>query len=210
MFQIEFQNERLNGYTHLIGALLALAGCVALILKASMFGDGWKIVGASVFGSTLLLLYISSTLYHGLAQGTAKRLFCKLDHLAIYLLIAGTYTPFMLVTLHGTWGWSLFGVVWGLAAAGILLDLMHRSGLRWMQMVIYMVMGWIVLVAWPQLTATLAPTGLVWLVAGGVIYTLGSIFFGLDKRMPHAHGIWHLFVLGGSTCHFIAVFGYVI
>jgi len=205
-----FRDERLNGYTHLVGALLALAACVALILKAATVGDGWKIIGAATFGSTLLLLYVVSTLYHGLADGTAKRVFGKLDHLAIYLLIAGTYTPFLLVTLNGLWGWRLFGIVWALAAAGILLDLLHRSGLRWAQIVIYLVMGWIVVVAWPQLNAALAPAGVAWLVAGGVIYTLGTIFFGIGKRWPHAHGIWHLFVLGGSTCHFIAVYGYVI
>lgn len=205
-----FQAERLNGYTHLVGALLALTGCVVLILKAAMIGDAWKIVGVSIFGSSLLLLYTVSTLYHGLAEGTTKRMFGKLDHLAIYLLIAGTYTPFLLVTLHGIWGWWLFGIVWGLAMAGILLDLLHRSGLRWAQMVIYLVMGWVVVVAWPQLNAALAPAGVAWLVAGGVTYTLGTIFYGIDKRLPHAHGIWHLFVLGGSACHFIAVFGYVI
>ena len=204
------QGERLNSSSHLLGTLLAVAGSVALLIKAGMGGNVWKITSASIYAATLLLLYLSSTFYHGLGEGAAKRLFLKLDHLSIYLLIAGTYTPFTLVTLRGAWGWTLFGIVWGLAAAGIILDLFHRKGLRWMQMVIYLVMGWIVVIAWPQLVDALAPAGVAWLVAGGVVYTLGTIFYGIDDRMRHAHGIWHLFVLGGSTCHFIAVFVYVV
>jgi hemolysin III len=205
-----FHGERLSVYSHLLGTLLAVAGLAALIVKAAMGGDVWKIVSTSIYAATLLLLYLFSTLYHGLADGSARRVFHKLDHVAIYLLIAGTYTPFTLVTLHGSWGWALFGIVWGMALAGILLDLLHRSGLRWLQMVIYLVMGWLVVTAWPQLVAALPAAGVGWLVAGGVVYTLGTIFYGLDKRLTHAHGIWHLFVLGGSACHYIAVFVYVI
>ncbi|MDT8376300.1 MAG: hemolysin III family protein [Mariprofundaceae bacterium] len=204
------QGERLNGYSHLLGTVLAVAGTVLLLIKAGMGGDIRKIVSTGIYAATLLLLYLSSTFYHSLGEGAARRLFLKLDHLAIYLLIAGTYTPFTLVTLRGAWGWTLFGIVWGLAAVGIVLDLFHRKGLRWMQMIIYLVMGWIVVIAWPQLVEALEPAGIAWLVAGGVVYTLGTIFYGLDKRMRHAHGIWHLFVLGGSTCHFIAVFVYVV
>jgi len=203
------EGERLNGYTHLLGAVLAVAGVVALVVRAGFTGDPWKIVSASIYGTSLMLLYLFSTLYHGLGDGNAKKVFHKLDHIAIYLLIAGTYTPFTLVSLRGAWGWSLFGVVWGLAVAGIVLDMLHRSGLRWLQMVIYLVMGWVVVIAWPQLVDVLPEAGIDWLVAGGVVYTLGTIFYGLDSRMKHAHGIWHLFVLGGSACHYIAVFVYV-
>ena len=202
--------ERLNGYTHLSGTLLAVAGAAVLVVKAAFTGDAWKIVAASVYVATLLLLYLFSTLYHGLADGTAKRVFRKLDHIAIYLLIAGTYTPFTLVTLRGAWGWSLFGVVWGLAAAGIVLDALHRAGLRWLQMAIYLVMGWLVVIAWPQLAAALPAAGIGWLVAGGIIYTLGTLFYALDSRLRHAHGIWHLFVMAGSACHYVAVFAYVV
>ena len=202
--------ERLNGYTHLSGTLLAVAGAAVLVVKAAFTGDAWKIVAASVYVATLLLLYLFSTLYHGLADGTAKRVFRKLDHIAIYLLIAGTYTPFTLVTLRGAWGWSLFGIVWGLAAAGIVLDALHRAGLRWLQMAIYLVMGWLVVIAWPQLAAALPAAGIGWLVAGGIIYTLGTLFYALDSRLRHAHGIWHLFVMAGSACHYVAVFAYVV
>ncbi|HXH71895.1 MAG TPA: hemolysin III family protein [Mariprofundaceae bacterium] len=202
--------ERLNGYTHLSGTLLAVAGAAVLVVRTAFTGDAWKIVAASVYAATLLLLYLFSTLYHGLADGTAKRVFRKLDHIAIYLLIAGTYTPFTLVTLRGAWGWSLFGIVWGLAAAGIVLDALHRAGLRWLQMAIYLVMGWLVVIAWPQLAAALPAAGIGWLVAGGIIYTLGTLFYALDSRLRHAHGIWHLFVMAGSACHYVAVFAYVV
>jgi hemolysin III len=204
-----FHGQRLSVYSHMFGTVLVVVGVTALIVRAAFTGDGWKIVSASIYGATLLLLYLFSTLYHGLAEGSARRVFHKLDHIAIYLLIAGTYTPFTLVSLHGAWGWTLFGIVWGLAVAGIVLDVLHSSGLRWLQMTIYLVMGWLVVIAWPQLVAAMPAEGVGWLIAGGVVYTLGTIFYGLDKRLAHAHGIWHLFVLGGSACHFIAVFVYV-
>lgn len=204
------QGERLNSYSHLLGTVVAVVGIVALLFKVGTNGDVWKVVSTSIYAATLLLLYLSSTFYHGLGEGAAKRLFKKIDHLSIYLLIAGTYTPFTLVTLRGVWGWTLFGIVWGLAAAGIILDLFHHKGLRWMQMIIYLVMGWIVVIAWPQLVEALEPAGVAWLVAGGVVYTLGTIFYGIDYHIRYAHGIWHLFVLGGSACHYIAVFVYVV
>jgi len=134
----------------------------------------------------------------------------KLDHIAIYLLIAGTYTPFTLITLRDSQGWVLFAVVWSMALLGIALDLRHRNGLRWLQMAIYLVMGWVVVLAWPQLLAALAAGGIAWLVAGGLIYTLGTIFYALDTHLHHAHGIWHMFVLAGSICHYIAIFVYVV
>jgi len=203
-----YKGERFNGYSHLAGALPAIAGLVVLVVMASQQGDPWKIVSFSVYGATLVALFTFSTLYHSI-RGDAKRVFQKLDHVSIYLLIAGTYTPFTLVTLKGGWGWSLFGVVWGLAVIGIVLDILHTKGSRALQLVIYLVMGWSVVVAWPRLVETLPEAGIAWLVAGGLFYTVGTIFYGIDERMRHAHGIWHLFVLAGSVCHYIAVLLYV-
>jgi len=194
----------------MLGTLLAVGGLAWLVVKAALTGDAWKIVSISIYATTLLLLYLFSTLYHGLAEGRARQLFHKLDYVAIYLLIAGTYTPFTLIILRDSWGWELFGIVWGMAVVGITLDLLYRSGLRWLQMLIYLVMGWIVVLVWPQLVDALAPAGIAWLLAGGIIYSLGTLFYGLDYRMRHAHGIWHLFVMGGSVCHYISVLLYVV
>ena len=204
-----YHGERFNSITHLVGAALALAGLVVLVVFASLKGDPWKIVSFSIYGASLFLLYTLSTLYHSL-RGRAKEIFQKLDHVAIYLLIAGTYTPFTLVTLRGAWGWSLFGVIWGLAIVGIIVDTLHKKGSRTIQMVIYLLMGWLIVVAMYPLVQALPTGGLVLLVLGGVLYTSGIIFYALDERMKHAHGIWHLFVLAGSISHFLAVLYYVL
>jgi hemolysin III len=178
-------------------------------VQASLQGDPWKIVSFSIYGVSLFMLYTLSTLYHSL-RGRAKQIFRKLDHVAIYLLIAGTYTPFTLVTLRGTWGWALFVIIWGLAIVGIVVDSRHREGSRAIQMVIYLLMGWLILVAMYPLIRALPKGGLVLLVLGGLFYTSGIIFYGLDERMKHAHGIWHLFVLAGSISHYLAVLLYVL
>ena len=204
-----YHGERFNSVSHLVGATLALAGLVVLVVFASLQGDPWKIVSFSIYGASLFLLYTLSTLYHSL-RGPAKKIFMKLDHVAIYLLIAGSYTPFTLVTLRGAWGWSLFGIIWGLAITGIIVDSRHKKGSRAIQMVIYLLMGWLILVAMYPLTQALANGALLLLVLGGVFYTSGIIFYGLDGRMKHAHGIWHLFVLAGSISHFLAMFLYVL
>jgi len=204
-----YHGERMNAWTHLAGAVLAAVGAVWLLLVAAFQGDSWKIVSVCIYGSTLILLYSVSTIYHSV-RGRGKALMQKLDHLSIYLLIAGSYTPFCLVTLRGPWGWSLFGVVWGLAVLGMLQEIKPRSEARVLSIVIYAVMGWIVLVAIEPLLRLLGPAGFAWLAAGGVLYTVGIIFFALDKRLRHAHGIWHLFVIAGSVLHFIAIFFYVI
>ena len=204
-----YRGERFNSISHLIGATLALAALVVLVVFASLQGDPWKIVSFSIYGTTLFLLYTFSTLYHSL-HGRAKIIFQKLDHAAIYLLIAGSYTPFTLVTLRGAWGWSLFGIVWGLAIVGIVLDSLHRNGPRVYQMVIYLLMGWVVLVALYPLLQNLATGGLILLVFGGLCYTGGMVFYALDEKMNHAHGIWHLFVLAGSVSHFLAIYLYVL
>ena len=200
--------ERFNSISHLVGAVLALAGAAVLIVIATRQGDPWKIVSFSVYGACLFSLYASSTLYHSLRH-RAKAVFRRLDHLAIYLLIAGTYTPFALVTLRGGWGWSLFGAVWGLAAAGMALEFLPRRGARILPVMIYVLMGWLVLVALKPLLQALPWAGFVWLLLGGLFYTFGIIFYALDAKLRHAHGVWHLFVLAGSISHYVAIFFYV-
>ena len=204
-----YHGERLNAWTHLIGALLSISGASVLITLAAVMGDPWKIVSVSVFGATLVLLYSASTLYHSL-RGRAKVILRKLDHLSIYLLIAGTYTPFCLVTLRGAWGWTLFGIVWGLAIIGMLQEIRPRSEARIMSLVIYAVMGWVIIVAVKPLLDQLATAGFVWLAVGGALYTIGIVFYVFDSRFRHWHGIWHLFVIGGSLAHYIAIAFYVL
>lgn len=204
-----YHGERFNAWTHLVGALLALTGAVWLIVVASLSGDAWKVVGVSVYGTTLVALYSISTVYHSV-RGRIKGILRKLDHLSIYLLIAGSYTPFCLISLRGAWGWSLFGIVWTLALVGMAQEIKPRSEARVLSLVIYAVMGWIVLVAVKPLLANLGTAGFVWLAAGGVLYTVGIVFFAFDERFRHWHGIWHLFVLAGSLAHFVAVLGYVV
>ncbi|MBK8336877.1 MAG: hemolysin III family protein [Sterolibacteriaceae bacterium] len=204
-----YYGEKFNAITHLAGALLALAGAIVLVVLVAAGGDPWKIVSVSIYGLTLVLLYTSSTLYHSL-RGRAKDILRKLDHQSIYLLIAGSYTPFCLVTLRGPWGWSLFGVVWGLALLGGLQEFRPNRGARVMSVVIYVVMGWAALAALGPLWRELGPDGFAWVAAGGILYTVGIIFYALDTRFVHAHGIWHLFVVAGSACHFVAILFYVV
>ena len=204
-----YHGEKFNAWSHLIGTVLAAIGAVWLLVLASSTGDLWKIVAVAIYGVTLLLLYSISTLYHSM-RGPAKRVMQKLDHLSIYLLIAGSYTPFCLVTLRGPWGWTLFGIVWSLALIGMLQEIKHRSEARVLSLIIYAVMGWIVLVAVKPLIAALGMTGFKWLAAGGVLYTVGIIFFAYDSRFRHWHGIWHLFVMAGSLLHFVAILLYVL
>lgn len=203
-----YKGELFNTITHLVGAVAAVSGTAVLIVSASLEGDPWKVVSFSIYGATLIILYLFSTLYHGM-RGKAKGIFRKFDHTAIYLLIAGTYTPFTLVTLRGPWGWSLFGAVWGLAAAGMLIDIFHKDEKRFIPVVIYVIMGWLVITAIKPLRAALPASAFGLLLAGGLLYTGGIVFYALDKRLAHSHGIWHLFVLAGSISHFIAVFLYV-
>ena len=200
--------ERLNGGTHLMGAVLAAAGATVLVILAARQGDPWKIVSFSIYGCMLFALYILSTLYHSL-RGKAKDVFRKLDHCSIYLLIAGTYTPFTLITLRGAWGWSLFGVIWGLAALGIVQEAWLGKGARILSLVIYVLMGWLSVIAVKPLIAALTPAGFAWLAAGGLFYTGGIIFYALDEKLRHGHGIWHMFVLAGSASHYLAILLYV-
>ena len=204
-----YHGERFNAWTHLVGALMSVVGVMVLIVMTIRMGDPWKIVSVSVFGATLILLYSASTLYHSL-RGRAKLILRKLYHLSIYLLIAGTYTPFCLVTLRGAWGWTLFGVVWGLAVIGMLQEIKPRSEARIMSLVIYAVMGWVVVIAIKPLLERIETAGFVWLAAGGLLYTIGIVFYAFDSRFRHWHGIWHLFVVGGSLAHYVAIAFYVI
>jgi hemolysin III len=200
--------ERFNGYTHLAGLLLAVGGSATLVTLAALKADPWRIVSFAVYGTTLVLLYLFSTLYHG-APARAKAVMRKLDHCAIYLLIAGTYTPFALVTLRGPWGWSLLGAVWGLAVLGIVQECWLARGARITSLAIYLLMGWLAIVAVVPLIEALSWTGMAWLAGGGLVYTAGVVFYLYDERVRHFHGIWHLFVMGGSGAHFTAIAAFV-
>ncbi|SAK49625.1 hemolysin D [Caballeronia arationis] len=201
--------ERFNSISHLIGTVLSVAGLAALVTMASFEGDPYKIVSFAIYGAMLFALYAISTLYHWARNPRVKAILQKCDHSAIYLLIAGSYTPFTLVTLRGPWGWSLFGVSWGLAVLGIVQELTLGRRTRSVSMVLYVLMGWLALVAVRPLVSALPPAGTAWLVAGGVIYSAGIYFFINDERIRHGHGIWHLFVLAGSLCQFVSVARYV-
>lgn len=198
------REEFANVVTHAIGVALSIVGATLLVTWCSLRGDAWQVTSAAVFGATLVLLYTTSTLYHGFRGAEVKRLLRKFDHAAIFLLIAGTYTPFALVTLRGPWGWSLFGVTWGLAVAGVTLKFWFTGRFRVGSTSIYVAMGWIVLIAIKPLLAAMDATGFALLVAGGLSYTGGAAFY-LWKRLPYHHAVWHLFVLGGSGCHYAAV-----
>lgn len=201
--------EVMNAVTHGIGTLLAVAGLVLLTVFAYLYGDIWHIVSFSIYGTTLVLLYLASTLYHSFTNERLKYIFKILDHSAIYLLIAGTYTPFTLVPLHGVLGWTVFGLVWGLAALGITLKVFFVGRFKFLSTICYLGMGWFIVIAIKPLIATVSTMGIIWLVVGGLFYTLGSIFY-MWNRLPYNHAIWHLFVLAGSISHFISVFTYVL
>jgi len=203
------KSERFNSISHLVGAVLALAGAVVLVVVASRGGDTRRIVSFSIYGATLFLLYLISTLYHGLPTGRAKHVFRVLDHQAIYLLIAGSYTPFTLVTLDGIVGWWLFGAIWGMAVLGLVLDALPRRGARVVPLIIYFVMGWLIVLAINPLLAALPRAGFIWLLTGGLLYTSGIVFYALDRRYPWMHSVWHLFVLAGSISHYVTILVYV-
>ena len=203
-----YHGERFNSISHLVGAALALAGSSLLIVVAARLGDPWKIVSFSIYGVMLVTLYLFSTLYHSV-RGPAKDVLRKFDHCSIYLLIAGSYTPFAMVSLRGAWGWSLLGVVWSLGLLGMVQEIWFAKGARVLSLVIYVLMGWMALVAVEPLWQALKPAGFAWLVAGGLFYTVGIIFYATDHKVRHGHGLWHLFVLAGSICHFLTVLLYV-
>ncbi len=196
--------EIMNGITHGIGTGLSIAGLVILVVLAALYGDPWHIVSFSIFGATLIVLYSASTLYHSISNPRAKTILKKLDHSAIFLLIAGTYTPFVLVSIRGAWGWSIFGVIWALALFGITMKFISVFRYQKLAVVLYLFMGWLGVIAIKEIVGAISTPSLVLLVAGGLSYTTGVIFYAL-RKMPFNHGIWHIFVLGGSVSHFFSV-----
>jgi hemolysin III len=210
MDERRFHREELaSALTHGLGAIASVIGGAILITFAAVGGDVWQLLGATVFSATLFLLYTSSTLYHAVRRQVARTRLRVVDHCAIFLLIAGTYTPFTLVTLRGPWGWSLFGVVWLLAVAGIIFKLFFTGRLRRLSTGIYLGMGWLSIVAIQPILQTLSADTLLWLLAGGLAYTIGTAFYH-SRRIPFAHAVWHLFVMAGSACHFVAVASQVV
>jgi hemolysin III len=203
-----YHGERFNAHTHLAGTVLALTGAGTLVTMAAVKADPLRLVSFSVYGTTLCLLFLVSTLYHS-TQGTAKDLFRKLDYCAIYLVIAGTYTPFALVSLKGAWSWTLFGAVWSLAIVGIAQECWIAKGKRFTSLAIYLLMGWLAIVALVPLAEALSWNGVAWMVGGGLAYTAGVLFYLYDERFTHWHGIWHLFVLVGSAAHYTAIILFV-
>ncbi len=201
--------EVANCVTHGLGLALSLAGLVALILLAWPGGDAWLVVSCAVYGASLVTLYLASTLYHGARTPRAKSLLQALDHCGIYILIAGSYTPFTLVTLRGPWGWTLFGLVWSLSLAGIAFRVLCGTRFRAVAVGSYVLLGWLCVIAVKPIVETVPLGALAWIAAGGLAYTTGVFFFA-SKRIPHNHAIWHLFVLCGSVCHYVAVVLYVL
>jgi hemolysin III len=197
--------EWLNSATHGIGALLSVIGTIALIVGATQLNDVWKIVSFSIFGASLILLYMASAFYHGTRRPELKNTLKTLDHCAIFLLIAGTYTPFLLVNMRGTVGWTLFAIIWSLAVTGVVLKIIFANRFELARVGIYIAMGWLIAFAFSDLTANLSETALTLTVVGGIVYTAGVAFY-LADRIPYMHAIWHLFVIGGSACHFSAIY----
>ena len=205
-----FENkaERLNTATAIFGAIAAVCGIAWLLNIAIFTGDEWKIITFSIYGCTLILTFVFATLYHS-SSGSAKAVFSKLDHVSIYLLIAGTYTPFALVTLRNSVGWPLFGVIWGMALLGIILDLMPKKGNRVLPVIIYLTMGWLVVVAIKPLLQVLPMAGFYSLLCGGIFYTVGVVFYLHDEKVSYFHGIWHILVLLGSFSHYCTILNFV-
>lgn len=201
--------ELANSITHGIGIGLSLVGGILLVVLAAVYGDVWRIVSFSIFASSLIALYLASTLYHSFRNPQVKHIFRIVDHAAIYLLIAGTYTPFLLVSLRGAWGWTLLGVIWGLALLGIVFKTLFIHRFRKLSTIVYLGMGWLCLVAVHEMLIRIPVGGLIWLAAGGILYTIGVIFY-VWRRLPYHHAVWHLFVLAGSTCHYLAVLFYLL
>ena len=200
-----YAGERFNSITHLVGTIMAVAGTAVIV---SLAAGARAVIAFTVYGTMMISMYLSSTLYHSI-RGPSKEIFHVFDHCAIYLLIAGTYTPFTLLTLRGPVGWWLFATIWALAIAGILKDIFFRGRFKIASVVLYILMGWLVVVAFGPLRQSLPAAGIAWLAAGGIVYTAGIVFYALSKHVVYTHGMWHLCVMGGSVCHYIAVLRYV-
>jgi len=203
--QLSKGEEIANSITHGIGALLSMVALIILIIVAGRHGDIWHLVSFSIYGCTLVLLYLSSTLYHSFSNPKAKNLFARFDHISIFLLIAGTYTPILLTSIRGVWGWTLFGIIWSLAIIGAVIRSIYLYRFRKLMVAVYLGMGWMFILAGKQIVQSLPPTSLVFLVLGGIAYSVGVIFY-MWRNLPYGHGIWHLFVLAGSMLHFFAIY----
>ncbi|NWL88957.1 MULTISPECIES: PAQR family membrane homeostasis protein TrhA [unclassified Paenibacillus] len=203
------REEVANAITHGIGAMLSLAGLVLLIVFSSLQGTAWHVVSFTIYGVSMLLLYVCSTLVHSFREGKVKDLFEFFDHSSIYLFIAGTYTPLLLIAVRGPLGWSLFGIVWGIALLGVLFKAFFVKRFLFMSTIFYLIMGWLIIVAWGPLTAAIPQPGIALIVTGGILYTLGTIFY-VWRIFPYHHAIWHLFVLAGSVTHFFAILLYLL
>ena len=203
-------NELVNSITHLIGLGMSITALVLMLVRSALHGTAISVVSASIFGASLIILYLASTLFHAAKKIRIKAILNKLDHSAIYVLIAGTYTPFTIVLLQGGWGWSIFGVQWGLATVGILFRIFwYKPKFRAISAWAYVAMGLVMIIAVKPLIDSLSTQGLIWLAIGGAIYITG-VFFYLSKKIPFAHGIWHLFVMGGSIAHFFAIYNHIL
>jgi len=203
------KEEIAHSVSHGFGLLLSVIGLATLIVYSSLYGDAWHIVSSSIYGATLIALYTSSTLYHAITTPGIKKVLQKIDHAAIFLLIAGTYTPFLLVNLRGGWGWTLFGIIWSIAIAGMIMELIVKKRYRRISLGMYLGLGWLVMIAIEPMLANVATGGMILLLLGGLFYSLGVIFY-VWKALIYHHAIWHVFVLAGSTFHFFAIFLYVI
>ena len=203
------KEEIVNINSHGFGLLLSVVGLVLLVVFASFKGTVWHIVSFAIYGTSLVVLYLASTLFHASQNPKSRKRLNVFDHASIYLLIAGTYTPFTLVTLQGGWGWSIFGIIWGLAILGVILKLFFTGKFNFLSTIVYIFMGWLILIAIVPLVHSFPFYGLMWLIAGGVLYSIGAVFFLIEK-IPYNHAIFHFFVLGGSACHFVAVFNYIL
>ncbi|MCU7923533.1 MAG: hemolysin III family protein [Candidatus Thiodiazotropha sp. (ex Dulcina madagascariensis)] len=201
--------EIAHAVTHGIGIVLSIAGLALMVSFAALYGDVWHITSCSIYGATLILLYTASTLYHGITAPRVKRILQRIDHAAIFLLIAGTYTPFTLVNLRGGWGWTLFGLVWGIAVFGVVLEALRWRRLKWLSLTLYLGLGWLVVIALKPLIESVETGGLILLLIGGLCYSLGVIFY-VWERLAYHHAVWHLFVMAGSVLHFFSVFFYVV
>jgi len=205
---LSLTEEIANSITHSVGFLLSIVGSAILVISACIHGDPWRVVSFSIYASSLIILYAASILCHSFSQGRINRLFKIIDHSAIYLLIAGTYTPFVLIPLRGAWGWSFFGTIWALALAGIVFKIFFVERFHVLSTVIYLLMGWLAIIAMQPIVEKIPFGGISWLVIGGILYSLGIIFY-FWKKLPFHHAIWHLFVMGGSICHYFAILFYV-
>ena len=202
--------EITNSVTHGIGTMLSITALVLCIVRSAIHHNAWAIVSSAIYGSTLVVLYLMSTIYHSLARNKAKRVFRIIDHCSIFLLIAGTYTPYTLVSIRGPLGWSMFGVIWGMAIAGIVFNAIDLEKFSKISFICYLVMGWAVVMAIKPIIASVAKGGLILLLAGGIAYSLGAVFYSIGAKKKYIHSVWHIFVIIGSVLHFFSVFFYVI